>query len=110
MTDLIDRWCELRELGVYTIDSAAVRLGVDRDTLRTALRRAHRAGDPRVPEMPKAKPVGDDLNTSAYTSATCRVDENTKAAARRMCRRHAKSDHEYAEFCEALGIGTGDAA
>ena len=48
MTDLIDRWCELRELGVYTIDSAAVRLGVDRDTLRTALRRAHKRGDPNM--------------------------------------------------------------
>lgn len=45
--DLLDAWDELRREG-YTLTAAAERLGIKRDTLDTAIRRAGKRGDPRA--------------------------------------------------------------
>jgi len=50
VSDLIDRWCEVFDLGVESFKAAADRIGVNRDTLRKTLSQACRAGDPRVPD------------------------------------------------------------
>lgn len=104
MPDLIDRWCEIRELGNHTLDTAAVRLGVRRDTLRRSLERAHQAGDPRVPTLPKqAVQAGyRDLDTSQMTTTNVRVEDHQREAATRFVKRHAQDADDERELLDYL--------
>lgn len=111
MTDLIDRWLEVRALGYTTYAAAAGRLGdIKPATLERAINRARKAGDPRVPTRLRdtVTPSYDQLShhPSMAVAVHYSVDERRRAV--RYTASRARDAHDLAELLDALGLKPGE--